>query len=445
MRRMNWLVGVVVPALLATGCGSSAPPSGSSPVASASPDASASGPAPSASISAEPVSIRFAVLPDPGEEKNATKFVEGFTRDHPNVSVAVEPQAGDDYFQKLTLQAASNTLPDVYWIHDEGIEGFAQKGLALDLAQCNIDTSDFYPSMLARGQFEGRLFMVPRDYNHLVTMYNVDMFNKAGVSLPKDGWTWDEMVAAARKLTVKDAKGKTTQYGIEGDNFSWWAMAPIAVRGFGGEIINDAGGVAVDSDAAANGISALYQLVKDGIATNEFESPTEYLENGQAAMYFHVRPIVGPTHETIAAKFKWDFATFPKFPIRHIVGSGTSGYAISATTKHPQEACQLLAFIGSVEGQKIFSSTGNAVPVLKSLANDPAWRAVPDPSMNQDAFVKFPEADSTDEDRMSVGVREQAQTGLTELLEKVMLGQITPREMVTQWAERIRQAIVDAA
>ena len=41
----------------------------------------------------------------------------------------MEPQAGDDYFQKLTLQAASNTLPDVFWIHDQGIKGFAEKGI----------------------------------------------------------------------------------------------------------------------------------------------------------------------------------------------------------------------------------------------------------------------------------------------------------------------------
>ncbi|MBA2718560.1 MAG: sugar ABC transporter substrate-binding protein [Chloroflexi bacterium] len=444
MSHLNMVVGVAVVGLLGAACGSAVAPSTSSPqgTPSAGPSVSL---APSVPPPAEAVSLRFAVLPDPGEEGNAKKFVEALTQEHPNVSVTVEPQAGDDYSQKITLQAASNTLPDVFWIHDQGIKAFAEKGITLDLAQCAVDTSDFYESMLALGQHQGRQYMLPRDYNHLVTMYNVDMFTKAGVPLPKDGWTWDEMVDAARKLTIKDANGKTTQYGIEGDNFSWWAITVPAIRGFGGEVISAAGDVAVDSDEAAKGIDALYQLVKQGVATNEFQSPTEFLENGQAAMYFHVRPIVGATNDVIAGKFKWDFATFPKFPVKHVVGTGTSGYAISATTKHPEEACQLLALIGSEAGQKIFSSTGNAVPILKSLADDPGWRAVPDPSLNHDAFVEFPEADSLPiEVQLPAAVGPLADTARTELMEKVMLGQMTPREMVKQWAERIRQAIADA-
>ena len=101
-----------------------------------------------------------------------------------------------------------------------------------------------------------------------MTFYNTDMFEAAGVPLPEDGWTWEQMVEAARKLTIKEGD-VTTQYGIDGSNFNWWAMAVPAIRGHGGEVVDESGKVVVDSDEAAAGIDALgYQLAKEGVATN---------------------------------------------------------------------------------------------------------------------------------------------------------------------------------
>lgn len=396
------------------------------------------------------VQLRFATLPGPGEQANAKAWVEAYAKTQPSVTAVIEPQEGDNYFQKLTLQAASGTLPDIVWLPALQVKAFAEKRILLDLSQCladnHLDTEDIYPSMLALGQFQGRQYMVPRDYNHLVTYYNADMFSKAGIALPTNDWTWEDAVAAARSLTVKDASGKTTQYGIQGDNFDWWAVAVPAIRGFGGDVISSTGDIVVDSDEAAKGIDALYQLVKDGIATNEFEQPVETVANGTAAMTFGVRPAVSGIEEEVAGKFKWDAVAFPKFPTKRSVGTGTSGYAVAATSKHPQEACQLLSFIDSTPGQQVFSKTGNAVPVLKSLASDPGWRSVPRPDFNQDAFTAFPEGDTLNlETQLPAAAGPPVETALSELMEKVLLGQITPRAMVTEWAVRIQDAITSAS
>ena len=247
--------------------------------------------------------------------------------------------------------------------------------------------------MLALGQLDGKQFMMPRDYNHLVTFYNTDMFEAAGVPLPEDGWTWEQMVEAARKLTIKEGD-VTAQYGIDGSNFNWWAMAVPAIRGHGGEVVDESGKVVVNSDEAAAGIDALYQLAKEGVATNYSEAPSDTFNNGKSARFFHVRPILSGVME--ASKDKWvpGVATFPKFPVAGAVGTGTSGYAASAKTQYSKEAAALVLFIASPEGQKVFNATGNAIPVLQSLSDDNSWRSVPNTTINQDAFVKFPEWDS---------------------------------------------------
>ncbi len=50
-------------------------------------------------------------------------------------------------------------------------------------------------------RFDGKLTCLPQNISSLVVYYNKDMFEEAGVAEPKAGWKWDDMVAAAKKLT----------------------------------------------------------------------------------------------------------------------------------------------------------------------------------------------------------------------------------------------------
>ena len=402
------------------------------------------------SASNGPVKLRFAVLPQQAELDNANKFIAAFNKKYPNVQVAAEQLTGD-YHQKLTLQAASNSLPDLFWIEDQAVRTFSSKGIMLELdpyiKKSGFDTSNIYPSMLALGQNNGKQYMLPRDYNHLVTYYNIDMFKAANVPIPQDGWTWEEFTNAAQKLTKKDAKGKTTQYGVDGGNFNWWAIDVPAIRGYGGDVVTSDGKVVVNSSQASQGIDALYQLVKNGVATNFAENPSGSatfpgFATNQAAMVLHVRPLVQSYMAASQGKFTFNVATFPIFPASHKVGAGTSGYAISAKTAHPDEAWQLLSFIDSPEGQKVFEATGNSVPVLQSLQSDSTWLL---PNLNNKAFFDTPSADTLPiEFQLPAAAGGPVDTARTMLLTKVFLGQITASQFVSQWADQINQAIKDA-
>ena len=110
------------------------------------------------------------------------------------------------------------------------------------------------------------------------------------------------------------------------------------------------------------------------------------------AMAFHVRPIASAMNDKIGVG-KWDVATFPVLPQKHVVGSGASGYSVYKGTKNPDEAAKLVFYIISKPGQEVFMKTGNAIPVRKSLISDESWRSLPTKDHNQDAYVDRPEAD----------------------------------------------------
>ena len=61
-------------------------------------------------------------------------------------------------------------------------------------------------------RFDGTAYGIPRDFDTIALYYNKDLFDKAGVEYPTADWTWDDLRAAAEKLTVKEGDN-TTQWG----------------------------------------------------------------------------------------------------------------------------------------------------------------------------------------------------------------------------------------
>ena len=69
--------------------------------------------------------------------------------------------------------------------------------------------------MIPIGQWKGARYGIPIDNGNFQQMYiNVDMFKKAGLNPDWPPKTFDEWLAAMKKLTILDAKGEPTQVGF---------------------------------------------------------------------------------------------------------------------------------------------------------------------------------------------------------------------------------------
>src|SRR5207245_2710970 len=73
----------------------------------------------------------------------------------------------------------------------------------------DAERRDFNPSALQATTYKGKVVAYPLWIVPWFEYINLDLFKEAGVTPPKDGnWTYDELFAAAKKLTFKRANGR---------------------------------------------------------------------------------------------------------------------------------------------------------------------------------------------------------------------------------------------
>ena len=140
----------------------------------------------------------------------------------------METASFTDYFTKLAAQASGGNAPCLLGMQSLRAPGLGQLLRPLDdLAKKEgVDLSQFDQSIVKALRVDGKQVAVPYDLGSLLIYYNKDMFTKAGVPLPKPGWTTDDFLAAAKKLT---SGGK---YGFAAFPVIDWTL-PFATSLFG--------------------------------------------------------------------------------------------------------------------------------------------------------------------------------------------------------------------
>lgn len=317
-------------------------------------------------------------------------MLASFAATHPNVTIKKECAGSGDYAQGIYTMAAAGNLPDVIFSADLFTVPFVANGALLDMrplaeGEKNQIFDDVYPNILALGQVPGDngVYMVPASLDTVEVYYNVDMFTKAGVDLPKDDWTWDQWIDACQKVMAKNPGTFCNNQS------SWWAHFVPWIRGYGGDVLSKDGTKStLSSPESVAGLKAFgEQWTKYHIATPPGVDlgPDPFLSQ-KLITFHHIPGFMKSFREK--ASFKWDVVAMPSHPKGQFTGMGTFGFSIAKTTKHPQAAWDFIKGLASPAGQRILLTSYIGIPLLKSMANDPAYGELTAPPANIKAFVK---------------------------------------------------------
>jgi multiple sugar transport system substrate-binding protein len=149
---------------------------------------------------------------------SAEEQVAAFQKEYPKVKVNyVNAGTGNDHYTKLqnAIKAGSGA-PDVAQVEYQALPQFALTDSLVDLNQYGFSgfEKDYTASTWSSVKVGNGLYGLPQDSGPMALFYNKEIFDQFGITVPK---TWDEYIAAAKKLHAADpAKYITSDIGNAG-------------------------------------------------------------------------------------------------------------------------------------------------------------------------------------------------------------------------------------
>ncbi len=322
------------------------------------------------------------------EQRLEEAYVHRFGQAHPGVGVALEAVTnGPEYRDRILTSIAADAPPDVVLLDNIDIPAFVNAGVLLDLApyleRVGLRAADFEPRVLEIFRRGGALYAIPKDYTPMVIAYNKDLFDRAGVPYPGTDWTWDQFLAAARRLTRDtDGDGVVDQWGfwLDRRDFMWMA----SIWALGGDVLCPDGSRASGCLDSPNSIWAFQAFT--ALATRDSVTPRFFglrrsmgdqfrqFASGHLAMipagHFWV-PQLKPYAEQ--GRIRVGFAPMPHragFPAATVLYA--SGYAVPRNVRHKRLSVELAAFMADSLAQLTRARGGLAIPGLVRIARQVA-------------------------------------------------------------------------
>ncbi|WP_192930855.1 sugar ABC transporter substrate-binding protein [Deinococcus sp. AJ005] len=151
---------------------------------------------------------------DGTRQKADEALIAAFNKSHPDIVVKYNLVPWGVYWQKAAAMVAGGSTYDVMWMNLDNFPFYQSQGALAPIKLDTKTTAELPKVRTAPYQVDNQLYGVPLGPQPVTVYINRALFKERGVPIPTASWTFDQMVAAAKKLTfTKDGK---QIYGING-------------------------------------------------------------------------------------------------------------------------------------------------------------------------------------------------------------------------------------
>lgn len=165
------------------------------------------------------VELRMSWWGSDERHEKTLKAIELFEQKNKGIKITSEYSGFDGYMDKLNTQIAAGNAPDLIQMGGN-IKEYVDKKAMLDLTPYVgnvIKLEDFNPTLVQSATFDSKLYGVTLGVSSSALLYNASMFEKAGVKVPTDQWTYDELKTIAIEISQKLGKGNYGVYDLSSD------------------------------------------------------------------------------------------------------------------------------------------------------------------------------------------------------------------------------------
>lgn len=325
-------------------------------------------------------------LGEKGEIEARDKQLEAFMEAYPNIKVEfvnIDQAAWDD---GLTTLAATNSLPDVFWVYS--VTNAVANEWALDVTdyyENDPDAKEVYSSMVENERIGGRLYGMPTVMFPYLCFLNKTLFEKYNEPLPSYDWTMDDYKEIAERITHPDE----FYFGTSNPNFTDYFPAQYndgqSAYGWDGESYHF-------DQTWVDALNLKYNWIDNGVCEwASAEDKQRYLGDegawppgfGRSAMHFDWTWTIAYFEDAVKEQSGCDFLYYPQPAGPTGAQMAVVDYGIiSASTEHPREAWELQkwtswgkeACMNRYEGYK--EAGLEVVSRMPVIDNDEVWDVV---------------------------------------------------------------------
>jgi multiple sugar transport system substrate-binding protein len=310
---------------------------------------------------------------------------------HPLHPVKLSHSEQYQYTERLLVKAAALASPDIIHLDRKDLPLFVQKGLLENLkplleGDSSFDAGVFLPGLMPGCIVGGGTYAVPHNFSTLVLYYNRDHFDAAGIPYPDSTWTWETLLAAARRLTIKDMEGNIVRFGCH----MQIAFSALLEQN-GGHVLNPAlDSCVIASTECADALqfevdlSEKYRVSWSMLAQNlQWD---DMFAGGRLSMIANGR-WSAVSYERALGSGSVDVAPLPRGKFRRGAATGHV-MAISSRSGKKKEAWEFIKFLVSDEGERMVNAEGATIPATRSIACSDAFVSHPlTPGMHNRVFL----------------------------------------------------------
>lgn len=322
--------------------------------------------------------------------KLMTEMVNDFNASHPGVRV--EPVFAGNYVEamaKAMTAVLGGTPPDLAVLDTPELFSLLDRNAIIPLDDLVAQAGgrawldDFYGALLLNARANGHLYSIPWQRSTPIVFYNKDLFRRAGLDPTRPPRTWTELAEDARKLTVRDASGRVTQWGVEAPvvDTSPWVFQGFLIEA--GARYFDPGGkwVKFNSPEAVSALQFVldlqnrYKVHPPGPSSKAFwdQVPQDFIQQKAAIIYTSTGNM---TFIRTNATFDWNAAFMPAGKQYGAPTGGGSFYIFSRIPPdHIQAAWTFVRWMTEPAQAARWSIGSGYVPIRKTELSTPAFAA----------------------------------------------------------------------
>jgi ABC-type glycerol-3-phosphate transport system substrate-binding protein len=285
--------------------------------------------------------------------------------EHPDINVVLvsldditinEPASSIDQLRQVVSAADTALVPFSYDTEESAVtpDAFGTP-LLLDLkplmdADATFQRDDFFPGTIERYAAKGGIWALPRLQWVPLMVYNRTLFQNANLPEPRLGWTWEEALATAERLTGRSGATNPTYGVVEPSRGILPLLGLLSAQGI--DALNAA---PMETDLTAPEYVAVLERLRDlyrrGVLVEPYprsgpaDDPAQLVREGRVAIWSDMPPISNDDGTPWTPDFPVGRVPFPASELSlPFIGSGDT-FIISGGTAHPEAAWRWIEWL----------------------------------------------------------------------------------------------------